>query len=184
MMQQGAVTLASDGTILFCNARFATLVKTPAERLLGTPFPKVVREIDQFRLAALMRRIEHGPSHGELGLRTGDGGVVPVYLHLSALPLTGVVALSVVITDLTERKEHEALAEAKRLLADSEARLRVTLSSIGDAVVVTDNQGSDFMNAVAEARPAGCRQTQQAAYLRMFHDRQREDRSNGRKSRR
>ena len=150
-MQQGAVTLDDSGTILFCNRQFPAMMKVPAERLLGTTLANHVCDADRPGFAALLRGIQTGVSQGEVGLMTGDGGLLPVYLHLSALPLTGGTAFCVVVTDLTERKEHEALAEAKRLLADSEARLRVTLASIGDAVIVTDAQGRvTFMNAVAE----------------------------------
>src|SRR3954451_8562455 len=34
-MQQGALTLAPDGTILFCNRRFAEFIKMPLQRVIG-----------------------------------------------------------------------------------------------------------------------------------------------------
>jgi PAS domain S-box-containing protein len=53
------------------------------------------------------------------------------------------------------RLRREALAQERRLLAEMEEQrnwLRVTLSSIGDAVIATDNAGRvSFLNPVAEA---------------------------------
>src|SRR5215470_14706048 len=39
-MNEGAVTLASDGTILHCNRSFAELVKTPLEKVMGSSIQK------------------------------------------------------------------------------------------------------------------------------------------------
>ncbi|WP_244480843.1 diguanylate cyclase domain-containing protein [Mesorhizobium sp. Root157] len=56
------------------------------------------------------------------------------------------------ITDITARKEVELrLAQSAALLADEKERLRVTLRSIGDAVICTDAMGAiTFMNPLAE----------------------------------
>jgi diguanylate cyclase (GGDEF)-like protein/PAS domain S-box-containing protein len=56
------------------------------------------------------------------------------------------------LTDITKRKEtEERLAVSVALLADEKERLRVTLDSIGDAVICTDAaMRITFMNPVAE----------------------------------
>jgi diguanylate cyclase (GGDEF)-like protein/PAS domain S-box-containing protein len=56
------------------------------------------------------------------------------------------------LTDITRRKEaEERLARSAALLADEKERLKVTLQSIGDAVICTDADGRiTFMNPVAE----------------------------------
>ena len=35
-MNEGAVTLSPEGTILYCNQRFAGLLKTPLEQVIGS----------------------------------------------------------------------------------------------------------------------------------------------------
>src|SRR5665811_1629256 len=35
-MNEGAVTLAADGTILFCNQRFADIIKVSLEKVMGS----------------------------------------------------------------------------------------------------------------------------------------------------
>ncbi|WP_244482777.1 PAS domain S-box protein [Mesorhizobium sp. Root102] len=56
------------------------------------------------------------------------------------------------LTDITRRKEtEERLAVSATMLADEKERLRVTLQSIGDAVICTDAANRvTFMNPVAE----------------------------------
>ncbi|MGD9914657.1 MAG: PAS domain S-box protein [Rhizobiaceae bacterium] len=56
------------------------------------------------------------------------------------------------LTDITKRKETEQrLAHSAALLADEKERLRVTLQSIGDAVICTDAENRvTFMNPIAE----------------------------------
>lgn len=56
------------------------------------------------------------------------------------------------LTNITRRKTaEERLARSVALLADEKERLRVTLQSIGDAVICTDDEGRiTFMNPVAE----------------------------------
>ena len=56
------------------------------------------------------------------------------------------------LTDITERKEAEArLMVSAAMLADEKERLKVTLQSIGDAVICTDAANRiTFMNPVAE----------------------------------
>src|SRR6201990_3221289 len=39
-MQEGAVTLSENGTILYCNERFATLVASPHDSVVGQPLAK------------------------------------------------------------------------------------------------------------------------------------------------
>ncbi|TIO38929.1 MAG: PAS domain S-box protein, partial [Mesorhizobium sp.] len=56
------------------------------------------------------------------------------------------------LTDITERKEAEERRKVSAaMLADEKERLRVTLQSIGDAVICTDAANRvTFMNPVAE----------------------------------
>jgi PAS domain S-box-containing protein len=64
----------------------------------------------------------------------------------SAIAALGIILLGVFIMRESERRERDAAA-----LRQSEEWFRVTLSSIGDGVIVTDNQGLvSFLNPVAE----------------------------------
>src|SRR5437763_6293318 len=41
-MNEGALLLAPDGTVVYCNARFASLIKVPLERMIGTSLGRFV----------------------------------------------------------------------------------------------------------------------------------------------
>ena len=45
-MREGALTLSGDGTILYCNQRFAELVARPAERIAGQAFAEFLHPDD------------------------------------------------------------------------------------------------------------------------------------------
>src|SRR5689334_8473171 len=66
-MREGALTLSDDGTILYCNQRFAELMALPAERIAGQSFSAFVLPDD----VPTLERALKSPSHrGEIQLRT------------------------------------------------------------------------------------------------------------------
>src|SRR5215213_9877373 len=50
-MLEGAVTLTSDGTILYCNRRFAQMLRARLEKVIGAQIQTFVRASDQPDLA-------------------------------------------------------------------------------------------------------------------------------------
>jgi PAS domain-containing protein len=84
-MKEGAATWIADGTILYCNSHFGELVKTPLEKATGSSIHDYVASADQWMFEALLRQAVHGSASGELTLKTGDGGLVPVNVSLNVL---------------------------------------------------------------------------------------------------
>jgi len=116
-MHEGAVTLAAaDHVILFCNRRFAEMVATPLEEMIGCSIDRFVREADRPALAALLHEGLTAGCKGELILAGGEGQSVPVYLAASPLPIEAEIqALCLVVTDLTEQKRNEQLVTDEKL---------------------------------------------------------------------
>ena len=81
-MQEGAVTLGSDGSIQYCNRAFADLVKRPLETIPGGPMQQYVRAADRPTFGAMSHQSRSTRTHGEIGLYAADGSVVPVYVSL------------------------------------------------------------------------------------------------------
>jgi formate hydrogenlyase transcriptional activator len=50
-MNEGAVTLSSDGTILYCNDRFAEMVETPYQKIIGDSIYRFISSPDAFETA-------------------------------------------------------------------------------------------------------------------------------------
>ncbi len=115
---QGAASLATDGTILYCNRSLAALLGTPQEKVGGHSFQHFVFPSDMPLWHDILQAAQTAQHQGELRLQPSGKPPVPVHLALNALPLSGAVALGLVITDLTERKRQE---ETARLLAHEEA---------------------------------------------------------------
>ncbi|HKV06856.1 MAG TPA: ATP-binding protein [Thermoanaerobaculia bacterium] len=143
-MHEGAVTLAADGTILYCNRRFAEIVAGPLKRVIGGSIHRFVREADRPVLQSILREGLRGAGKGELIL-DGDGGPVPVYLAASALPSSGVEAVCLVITDLTEQKRNEQLVADERLA-------RSILENATEAIVVCDREERILRASLAARR--------------------------------
>lgn len=92
------------------------------------------------------RRLERGDQSFETIHVRKDGTTLPVEINARPMMLEGKRVYQAIIRDISERKRAELALRA------SEERLATTLSSIGDAVIATDNEGRvERMNPVAEA---------------------------------
>ncbi|HEX9941182.1 MAG TPA: ATP-binding protein [Thermoanaerobaculia bacterium] len=134
-MGQGAVTLALDGTILYANRCFASLVKAPLESVLGASVHAFVAPASREPFAALLRQGETQESgRGEIQLRTASGDLVPAYVAVTDLSREEGPALCLVVTDLTGQRaaaEAEAANQAKdRFLATLSHELRTPLTPV------------------------------------------------------
>ena len=111
-MYAGAVTLTPDGRIIYCNRRFADIVRTPLERVIGSALRRFVLFSEQPTLETLLERALGDQTKGEIGFRAGDGTPVPVSLTLAPLRLAGSAGASGVIgvvVDATERRQQDEL---------------------------------------------------------------------------
>lgn len=127
-MQQGALTLADNGLILFCNARLAQLLQTTRGRLTGTAFADLLPQKLTWN-----NLLEHGKqetARAETWLRRSDGIAVPVELTVSPLQLEHGQAVCVLVSDLTERKEHEHYRRTQEDLQHSEERFRLASAAV------------------------------------------------------
>ncbi len=124
-MSEGALTVATDGTILYCNSRFSELTGTPLNKLLGTSFHDLVISRNGQSFEAMLRVCGIKGSRGEFLLRTAHGGEVPVSLSARSLMLNDVEACCIVAADLTDQMHaREALEEAKGRLELQTEELR------------------------------------------------------------
>ncbi len=121
-MQQGALTLGDDGTIAYCNRRFADLVGKPLERLMGVAFRDFIPLDARPFYENLLQQGRAGAGQGEAYVRKADGGSIPVFLTLNALPPESGMAVGVLVTDLTTQRHHEKLNAALEALKESDRR--------------------------------------------------------------
>ncbi len=109
-MYAGAVTLTPDGVIVYCNRRFADIVRTPLEGVLGSALRRFVVPAERPSLDALLERANGDSTRGEFTIWTGDDTPVPVSVTFAPLRLAGSPGASGVIgvvVDATEQKQQE-----------------------------------------------------------------------------
>jgi PAS domain S-box-containing protein len=114
-MNEGAVTIASDGTILYCNRCFASIVRLPLEKIIGSSVYDFVPPASRATFDAAFAQAQASSRRAELTLRGGDGSEVPVFLSLANFQEYGSRAICMVVTDLTEQKRQEEIVAAGRL---------------------------------------------------------------------
>jgi PAS domain S-box-containing protein len=123
-MNEGAITLSAEGTVLYCNPRFAEMLGRSAESLMGRAMCDVVVSTDRDACTRMLELARTVPAEGEMLLERADGTSIPVHLTLSPLPIEGAAVVCGVVTDLTEHKHNVELRVAQAALRDSEARYR------------------------------------------------------------
>ncbi len=133
-MNEGAVTLATDGTILFCNQRFADIVKESLEKVTGSSIFQYISSTDLQIFKGLLKQGLKGNSRVERALQTGGENSVPVLLSISALEQTDTHGtLCLVVTDLTDLKRGEEQLRERTVELESAHKHLVEQSRILDS---------------------------------------------------
>jgi PAS domain S-box-containing protein len=126
-MHEGAVTIGEDGTVLYCNSLFATIVDEPMASVIGSSFFRFLSSPEQksdfLRLPQLQA---NGGVRGEFELRSGSGKPVEVYLAVAPMDLADSRVLFAVVTDLREQEriDRERARELERQVAERTSELR------------------------------------------------------------
>ena len=104
-MNEGAVTISSDGIILYCNARFQSMTGISFESLVGSDFRTHVRPASQTVVESLFRKSRKVPSSAEVLLQVENKNPLPVQLSVSTIELVGSEGFCIIATDLSAQKQ-------------------------------------------------------------------------------
>jgi PAS domain S-box-containing protein len=147
-MTEGAMTLAEDATILYCNQRLADMLGTTLEDLIGSSLRPYLAAEELEAFDTLLVRGGAGASRGEMMLQRAGGGRIPVQLSLSALEVQGARTLCCIATDLTEPKRNADIHASEQLA-------RSILEQAADAIVVCSPSGEVIRASASACRLAG-----------------------------
>jgi PAS domain S-box-containing protein len=114
-MNEGALTLTMDATILYANSCLAKMVGYPLEQVIGSSFRRFLSAEDWTALAPLIQQTENAGIQFQTTLVRGDGGKLPAQLSLR--PLVNGATLGMVVTDMTEAHRIAHRKETERLYA-------------------------------------------------------------------
>ena len=131
-MNEGAATVLIDGTIVYCNNKFAELLDKSASYICGEKIWPYIAKKDNALFFALFSQSLIKPAKAELFLIQENGSIVDVHVSLVAADLNGTQAVSMLVTDLTERKQNQALAASENLT-------RSILDQAAEAIIVCDS---------------------------------------------
>ena len=106
-MIEGAVTLNEKGIILYSNSRFASMMKLPLSKIIGSYFETFVPNEYREVFDELIKKGWQAESKGEIYLLTNNNELVPFLVSLTKLEVDGKTALSLILTDLTVQKNIE-----------------------------------------------------------------------------
>ena len=120
-MPLGAASFTTDGIILHCNRRFASLLGRSLETLVGKSIYDFLAVESRATFESLLRDVQAAEVRAEVTLQRGDGTLVPAYLGVSALR-EGPLGMCLVMTDLTEQKRYVELQGAQEALREADRR--------------------------------------------------------------
>lgn len=106
-MREGAVTLDKKGMILYSNSRFASMLHLSLEKIIGSYFKDYIDDSDKAIFQSLFKTGWKSDCKGEVSFLTADGKLIPVLLSLTNLELDEGLALSIIVTDLSDMKKIE-----------------------------------------------------------------------------
>ena len=161
-MNEGAVTLTSDGTIVYCNKSMATLLQVPLENLIGSMLLSYVAPADSALFAARLESSTREPQKGEISLLSGADNPTPVLFSCCSVEMSGRKGINVLFTDITEIKNAESQLQiaaererASKALSDSNERYRSILFNIQDSYIRLDTEGIVLISSPSAARMFG-----------------------------
>jgi PAS domain S-box-containing protein len=128
-MNEAALTLDLDGTILFANQQFARLIQQAAEEVVGRKVSNFVAPGQDATLSRVLTQARTGASRGRLVMQAKASGLV--HVQLSANPLKGNdgSGICLVVSDLSELEDsarsNAVLRQHQQALEESQQALRL-----------------------------------------------------------
>ena len=113
-MNEGALTLTVDKTILYANRCFARMVKCSLEQVMGSSLRRFLSAEDQAALQSILQRSRLSGSKIQVLLNAGDGSRMPVQISIRPLAKNGSdrATIGMVLTDMTEARRSEEMLRA------------------------------------------------------------------------
>ena len=142
-MNECAVTLSSEGRILYGNRRLGEMVRAPLGSVIGSLLCKFVDERDRKTFVSLLEAGRGGNTQGDLRLRATDGTSIPVQVSLTPLRLNGFSGVCALLADLSIRRRAEEAA--MRLATIVQSSDDAIYSQSLDATILSWNPGAERM---------------------------------------
>jgi two-component system CheB/CheR fusion protein len=129
-MSEGAVTLTKEGTILYCNPRFAKIVQSPYEKVIGSSLKRFITPNDYSKLDEFLVQLTH-EKHDVLIVSLTNTLYLRLSIHHLPQYLQGdyYILIATDISDL-KKKEHELTQIIEKLVNHIQALRELRLENI------------------------------------------------------
>ncbi len=104
-MSEGAVTLTKEGTILYCNQRFAEIVRSPYQKVIGSSMKRFITPNDNSKLDSFLAQLTH-EKHDVLIVTLTSRIYLRLSIHLLPPYLQGDNYI-LIATDISDLKNRE-----------------------------------------------------------------------------
>jgi PAS domain S-box-containing protein len=129
-MREGVAAMSAEGIIIYCNNRFAEMIKMRLPAVINSSIYDLISPADQKLFDGIFK--EWGS--GEISLRAKDKTLIPVYLSCTSFELGDTLSACVVVTDLAKQKRNENKLKDEKLS-------RSILDQATEAIIVCDENG-------------------------------------------
>ncbi|MFO7656993.1 MAG: PAS domain-containing protein [Bacteroidales bacterium] len=135
-MSEGAVTLTKEGTILYCNQRFAQIVKHPYEKVIGSSIKRFITPNDNSKLDVFLAQLTH-EKHDVLIVTLTNTLCLRLSIHQLPQYLQGdnYILIATDISDLKKR-ERELIELIGKLTNHIKALRELRISNISETIDV------------------------------------------------
>lgn len=166
-MAEGALSLTSEGVVLYCNGRFCEMLGRDAVQIVGHCIHEFLNPAMFHDFDALLEECMRRRANGNLELVTTTGALIPVQLSLNMFGGSDHRAIAMVVTDLRDQKRNEGILRDGKL-----ARLIMQHSISG--IAVCDSLGriilaSNAVHTICGANPL-MRNFDEMLHLTITHD--------------
>lgn len=147
-MNEGAVTLAADGTILYANRHFAELVASKLERVIGSRMQEYLAPAEVAKFVGLMRQAAIDSTKDNVDLVRSDGSRFPSRLSMRRLGIDGAFEIITVITDLSELMQAEERQERLARIVET-ARCIIFATDVKGVITAWNRGAADMLGYTA-----------------------------------
>jgi PAS domain S-box-containing protein len=133
-MSEGAVTLTKEGTILYCNQRFAEIVQSPYEKVIGSSIKRFITPNDNSKLDSFLAQLTP-EKHDVLIVSLTNTLYLRLSIHLLPPYLQGdnYILIATDISDL-KKKEHELIEIIGKLVNHIKALRALRIDNINETL--------------------------------------------------
>ncbi|HYV92632.1 MAG TPA: PAS domain-containing sensor histidine kinase [Chitinophagales bacterium] len=152
-MNEGAIILHADGTILYSNSYFANMVNLPLQKVIGIKLINFINDSFKERFEALLKKATENAAREEMYIYRNDGVAIPVQMSANNLLLGNSLVLSIILTDLTiQYKNQEELKVRTRQLEQKNVELENANKELAVQIKEKEKRGEELSIANTDVK--------------------------------